>query len=436
MDSTEKLTLLDGLPLSSSIAREVFHDAVGKYSEAFRQEEARKSAFNENREQAILKMEQPIVGVKDFALVDANRCIDARLSPNELDVSDLEDGRYYVEGFVPVELHQSNDRTDFREPLPLPNYDYGIDCGLSVSEWLVVFAAISELNSEEPTLCPFARVSNNYTPAFREESNRLAKERVAIDRLVGEVKCATLEDVGRFKAGRNIVIRELLRERPARSLQKTREKTQFDLVVFDCSEQPAFLPTGWKSSYWPAAETLEAARQWLGCTLEALSHWNESLLHGVEANDIVSISMASQVYNDAWLLSCHVRDNYGISNVPSEPSGDSPLEVTRYLDDLRQWIPESSSEVQGKWHKAGEAPPDGFSGPLIGRKTQLAKWVLVSSDDHRVLSKKLDDIQLWGRKNKRCEFAIWFQSPQRYAEANSRKLSETSEAQTRSAERR
>lgn len=343
MDVGQALELTDGLPLSNSIAKKVFHERVVAYSQEYECDKDHRNARQASRAEALLRMEQPIVAVEDFAYLNADACMKAGLSPNELNVADMKDGRYFVAGLVPIELHRSNDPTDFREPLPFPPDE------LKETEWFVVFAAISELIPGESTLCPFARVPDKIVDW--KETTRMMKQRNAVDSLVSVLREMT--DIAPFKAARRIVERELCKECVAQSLYKARDKAQFDLVAFDQTERPAFLPTGWKSSYWPAGDNLEAMQQWLGCALEALLHWQASF-QGVEGKDIVSISMAQQARECAWLLARHARDSHGIKNVPQPLTDDSLSVVTQYLDRLRQAISEPASESPA----VGNVSPD------------------------------------------------------------------------------
>ena len=337
MDRSHALELLRGLPLRSRIACETVHEKVLDYSRRFEHDRQYTETREESRIQAILKMEQPIVGDTDFAFVDANRCIEARLSPSELNVADLKSGQYYVEGVIPLELHRSRDRTDFREILPLPKYDHGIDSRLSESDWLVVFAAISELNPDQATLCPFARVSDYYPPdppSVRHESNRLAKQRLPIDRLKCEVESADAETIERFTTGRGIVIEELRRECFNALLAKVRsDETSTSNLVASDGERPEFL-TVWHSPHWPAADTPQAFGQWLTCTRRALDHWVASFPSPSDCDDDVSRVLALQALEDADTLARHLRDRHGITDVPLRPADESLSAAKRFLDDV------------------------------------------------------------------------------------------------------
>ena len=73
MDRSQALEVLRGLPLRNRVVCEVGHEKVLDYSRRFEHDQQYKEAREESRKQAILKMEQPIVGDTDFAFVDANR---------------------------------------------------------------------------------------------------------------------------------------------------------------------------------------------------------------------------------------------------------------------------------------------------------------------------------------------------------------------------
>ena len=367
---------------SNSIANEVVHERVVSYSREYERNKDYREAREVSRALVLLRAEQPIVAVEDFAFVNADACIKAGLSPSELNVADMKDGRYYVAGLVPIELHRSNDPTDFREPLPFPPDE------LTVNEWFVVFAAISEFIPGDPTLCPFARVPDKIVDV--KETTRMMKQRNAVDSLVSVLRGMT--DIAPFKAARRIVDRELCKECLSRLLRKARNKRQFTLIDFDQAERPAFLPTGWVSSYWPASDDLESVREWLECTLEALLHWQESL-QGAEANDIVTARMIRQAREDAWLMACHLCDQHGIKNDLQPPTDDSLSAVTRFLDESGQAIAKLTVESPADQAIEKRESDDGYvAASLLYRDrfeslTALKRW-LTNLPQGKVRSRK------------------------------------------------
>jgi hypothetical protein len=84
------------------------------------------------------------------------------------------------------------------------------------------------------------------------------------------------------------------------------------------------------------------------------------------------------------------------------------------------------------WHSAGESPPDGFYGPLIGQKKDLGRWIVTAStakDTGRALDNLLKrrPRDFWGRKSAERCFEVFFRDQERWAEANGCRLREEAE---------
>ena len=337
MDKAQREALLLGIPLLSDIVSEVFLESVHRYEFLYKTNRERQRLFDVRRQEAILTAprdddQTPRDATRggwvyEYGVIPGTLCqkSDLRLGNGIQRLGgNVHKAAWHVSAWLPRELSIEN-RPDLHELLPLP------ERSLQESEWLVVFWAITEANRKE-------------APEQDEDEDSGVWQITAIGRLVGRL--LGQERVGddeRFGIGRDKVIAVLCRECFLCSLQNGWEKTGIELIVFDGSDRPKFLPTGWKSSYWPVSDNLEAVRQWLSCTMELLLYWQESL-HGVEANDIVSVSMARQARQDAWLLACHVRDNHSIKNGPPELADDSLSAVPRYLDGLSQAIDQAGAK--------------------------------------------------------------------------------------------
>ena len=409
MDKAQREALLVGLPLSSRIACDVFDEAMADYSTKCERELEREQAFEERLKQEILKRHEPIdpTGWERRAeWIDAESCFREGTSPSELDVMARRDGAI-VNAWVPSEL--CHYKPDFRELLlwseQANSYDYdgeGVDPNkLLEKDWLVVFGAAAR----EQAAC--------VSPAIARLLSALLTEQPR-----------TTADIERLKVGREKVVAVLARECFLRSLRKGREKTQFDLNVFGSSERPAFLPTGWESPHWPAEDTLDSAREWLACTLEALEQWQASK---PDEADAVSQRIARQARDDTWRLARHFRDNYGITVVPDRPTDESLSTVIMFVDELAQAFktPKRGGQARGKsraWHDRDEFPPAEYPvGELSGTKEQLARWILRAAD-HRTLDGAIEDGKFWGREDVRGKScSIWFKTQKKFDEADKRR---------------
>ena len=271
--------------------------------------------------------------------IDVERCLQAGLSLNTVGVEPLHERRWLVKAWIPSELSSSRYRPIFREVLPLPEVNDYSDCSLTPREWLVVFAALAD-NPDNPKQSPVPRPPEDVDLVGWRSA---IHQRMAFNNLILELNKATASDVKRFKTGRVIVIKELLRECFNRALQKVRSNTAspLDLIGFD-GEKPSFFPI-WSSPNWPATDTPAAIRQWLSCNSQVLAYWNASLDILSDRKDVVSITFARQACEDAAVLGQHLHDVHGIKNVPPRPADESLTAAKRYLDDFRQAISEPAS---------------------------------------------------------------------------------------------
>lgn len=100
-------------------------------------------------------------------------------------------------------------------------------------------------------------------------------------------------------------------------------------------------------------------------------------------------------------------------------------------DELRRQVAPSNEQTKAEpaivsvtWHKADATPPVEYpAGPLVGTKTQLAKWIMQKTD-HRLLETPLQSGTYWGREDTRRQSSIWFKAQPRFAEATARRLAD------------
>ena len=393
MEVKQITQLSDRLPLlSSSIAFGINKEAVEKYIQAYDEEENRKNAAEARYNQAILTSkwrdsDRPPPGKRERNGQPLNwawcsryffkaECRKAGLRTKSAGV--VPGDRWLVGAWVHRRDQFCRYETNFREPLPLPKDNEFTDCSLTENEWLVIFWSMVDLNPEYQKRSPVPPPSDG---RFKDSDDirkftRSTSQRAPIRRLVEELKSVQDAELHRFEAGRRVVIEVLFRECLRRSLQRAcgaKTKSRFDLVVSGDDPElakPKFLPAGWKSPYWPKADTVPALRQWLACTLQMLEHWQESMPATEDANDIVSVSMARQAGDDAWRLARHVRDQHGISLLPKKPADSSRLaNVMSFLDELGLAIstptgtePTASDGKPGKQH-------------VTKRRTNFSPWI-------------------------------------------------------------
>jgi len=112
------------------------------------------------------------------------------------------------------------------------------------------------------------------------------------------------------------------------------------------------------------------------------------------------------------------------------PNVQLPVAAPNKNQGRRRVVAATSSTIKSNrivlWHDSSESPPNEYpAGPLIGTKAQLVKWILRKSD-HRLLRTSLKKGTYWGREDSRTQCAVWFKTPERYAEANAQRLAHPS----------
>ncbi len=505
MDVTQASELLSGLPLSSSIAIEVFHHTVQRYLEDCDREAKREEAFEERRKQAFLaaplgRVEEypsilsgwawgshpttwkppderivryePDEWVFSYASIHFSSCEEAGLCLRGCGVSSkvgyqrawssnekptgvvvaplvtLDDSNWFVSAWIPHEL--SDYEPAFREALPLPEMDDFTDCSRTESEWFVIFWAMVEMNPEHQNFSPVPRPPDE---PFKDSAGirkftRLVGQRTPINHLVRCLASIELADIKRIETGRVILVKVLLNQCLRRAVSRVRnDPLNFDLVEFNDDlkdvQRPEFLNV-WKSPYWPTTDTLEAIRQWLTVTFQALEQWQASLQAPAKGDDVISVGFAQQAFEDAWRLARHVRDRYGIKNVPQPLTDDSLFVVIQYLDRLRQAIfetpqgeavtrPQSGSQAgsdKARWLQVGSPPNSWPSKRICGLLKQLAAWEGTSEKTLKAHNPKgvrwwivecggTDDETGW-----LTPYAIYYPSEAKFLDANKRRREE------------
>lgn len=369
MNSGEKLKLLVGLPLSSSITREFFDEVLRNYVRESQEETERKKADDERRIREVLttrwhRQGDPIWGnmplgycppealgkdetsfdvfLDDWALateiIPIEECLAAGLSLDAPGVFRLSPSHYCwgVKAWLHRSFWSDRYKAGSQPPLPLPKENRWTDCSRTPKQWIVIFAAIAD-NLDRPNESSTPLPPNNSDhPTFV----RMIRQRGPIQDLIDEFEKAPSAAFGRFETGRGIVIEMLRRECFNRSLEKVRSDgvCTHNLVASD-GERPEFLPV-WHSPHGPEMDTPQAFGQWLTCTRRALDHWMASFPSPVDCDDDVSRALALQALEDADTLARHLRDHHGINSVPQRPTDESLSAVKRFLDDVVQAIAE------------------------------------------------------------------------------------------------
>lgn len=115
----------------------------------------------------------------------------------------------------------------------------------------------------------------------------------------------------------------------------------------------------------------------------------------------------------------------GTQNCPDDVESD-PVAAT---SGTSMELPSNKSSQVGMpdkngWNSAGVAPPPEFQyGPITGQARELVRWIM-NNKDPRNLRNKLLRKDFWGRNDKRNQYSVWFTDQKRFAEANTRRLSE------------
>ncbi len=124
-------------------------------------------------------------------------------------------------------------------------------------------------------------------------------------------------------------------------------------------------------------------------------------------------TQASRLILRAGLERKYVLESYDASAPATITTSDlSDLGITKE--------PAHKSKNGKLWHSSSDSPPEGYHGPLTGRKSDLGHWFSPRSEDsrpQRILSASLKSLEIWGREMVRGKsYELYFKSEDKYHE--------------------